>query len=120
MSVRLDIQSDGTAVLTVKMTSGSGGSNAGHLIENRTRRLTREQVRAFVDRVSSSEFWRLPTLENPPIGGPDGSQWIIEGVKNGKYHVVDRWTPKSGAIRTLGLALAIDLGQVNIPSEEIY
>jgi len=33
--------------------------------------------------------------------GNDGSEWIIEGVKNKKYHMVTRWTP-SGNFRSVG------------------
>jgi hypothetical protein len=73
-----------------------------------------------VDQVNSVGFWELVTHEDSVDSGPDGSQWIIEGTKDGKYHVVDRWSPKGGPIRTLGLALAMDLGQMKIPSKEIY
>jgi hypothetical protein len=27
-----------------------------------------------------------------PVGGADGQEWILEAKKNGKYHVVDRWS----------------------------
>ena len=52
--------------------------------------------------------------------GTDGSQWIIEGVKKGQYHVVDRWMPKDGMVRELGLLLALDFAKLNIPKNEIY
>jgi hypothetical protein len=120
LSVRFDIGSDGIAILTVKMTNGTGGSDPGRLVENRTRRLTKQQTDRFVDQVNSVGFWELVTHEDSVDSGPDGSQWIIEGTKDGKYHVVDRWSPKGGPIRTLGLALAMDLGQMKIPSKEIY
>jgi hypothetical protein len=120
VSVRLDVGNDGVATVTTKMTSGVGGAGPGHLIESRTRRLTKKETDRFVNQVSESEFWKLPTHEDPVIGGPDGSQWVIEGTKNGKYHAVDRWSPKDGAVRILGLALAIDLGQLNLPAKEIY
>jgi hypothetical protein len=45
-------------------------------------------------------FGDLPTRA-PSVNGPDGTtaigvdgaQSIVEGVKQGKYHVVDRWSP---------------------------
>jgi hypothetical protein len=46
-------------------------------------------------KLESAEFWTMPTQEQD-FGG-DGSEWIIEGVKNGEYHVVARWTPKEGS-----------------------
>ena len=50
----------------------------------------------------------------------DGAQWILEGVRNGKYHVVDRWSPEKGdPVRGIGI-LALKLGRFKIHSEEIY
>ena len=33
--------------------------------------------------------------------GLDGSQWILEGVRGGEYHVVDRWSPKDNSYSQL-------------------
>ena len=52
--------------------------------------------------------------------GCDGSQWIIEGIKKGKYHVVDRWSPAKGAVHDLGLAFALGLAQLRIPKDQLY
>jgi len=51
--------------------------------------------------VQKSDFWKMPTEERRRFPyGPDGrkrvnfhgdgAQWILEGIENGKYHVVDR------------------------------
>ena len=77
-----------------------------------------QQIRMFQTRVDQVGFWRLGTDTKP--GGNDGAQWIIEGVKDEKYHLVDRWSPKTGAIRVLGLTLAMDLAQMNLPADEVY
>ena len=69
--------------------------------------------------VSKSGFWKAPNPVNDQKG-TDGSQWIIEGVRGGKYHVVDRWSPTSGAARELGNFLAFDLAKLSIPKNEIY
>lgn len=34
--------------------------------------------------------------------GVDGETWIIEGVKNGRHHLVHRWSPSSGWVREIG------------------
>jgi hypothetical protein len=52
--------------------------------------------------------------------GFDGARWIIEGVKDGKYHVADRWTNENGAIHELGEMLAFRLAQLKFPKDEIY
>lgn len=119
ISVRFVIESDGIATLIIKKADKNGGPEPGRVAQS-TRKLTRQQTDSFVNQVSSLGFWQLVTHEDPVIGGPDGAQWIIEGVKNGEYHIVDRWSPKDGPVRTLGLTLAIDLGQLKIPDKEIY
>jgi hypothetical protein len=64
-------------------------------------------------------FWKMPNPVNDQRG-TDGSQWIIEGVKGGLYHVLDRWSPEKGIVRELGLILALELAQMDIPKNEIY
>ncbi len=62
-------------------------------------------------------FWQLPTEETAGVIGMDGARWIVEGVKAGRYHLVDRWSPKDGAVREFGLLL---VGLSEIDSEPIY
>ncbi|HEX6497268.1 MAG TPA: hypothetical protein VF018_17415 [Acidobacteriaceae bacterium] len=56
----------------------------------------------------------------------DGSYWVLEGIRGGKYHVISRWTPcgSSGpdkkAVCSLGRAFAFDLAHLNIPKDEVY
>jgi len=49
-----------------------------------------------------------------------GAQWIVEGVKNGKYPIVDRWSPETAdPVRTIGL-LSLKLGRARIRSARVY
>ncbi|MBN2319195.1 MAG: carboxypeptidase regulatory-like domain-containing protein [Acidobacteria bacterium] len=41
-------------------------------------------------------FWEQPFKIDAGIIGLDGATWTIEGVKNGKCHVVTRWSPEKG------------------------
>lgn len=50
----------------------------------------------------------------------DGAEWSIEGVKDGTYHVVTRWTPRQGPIYTLGRFFLFDLARLQIPKDEFY
>jgi hypothetical protein len=118
VAVRLVLRTDGIGELTLKVANGAGGYAPGHLIENVSRPLTRQQTASFLERVKAVQFWELPNHRDR--GGNDGAEWIIEGVKDGKYHVVTRWTPKSGPVRELGLMLALGLAQINIPESELY
>jgi hypothetical protein len=118
--VRLDPRSDGTGELTTKVSSGAGGYAPGHVIENKSRAVTREEAERFLARVRQAQFWGLPSHDTPEAAGDDGSQWIIEGVKEGKYHMVDRWTPETGPVRDLGVFLFVELAQMKIPKSELY
>jgi hypothetical protein len=66
-------------------------------------------------------------LDIPKIGcweirdrGVDGAQWIIEGVRNKTYHVVDRWSPKDGSVRALGLFIVTDLVKMKLAAKDVY
>jgi hypothetical protein len=92
VAVRADVKPDGTGMLTTKITSGAGGYRPGTITENRSQLLSKEQISTFLAKVDDVQFWKAPNPVNDQRG-TDGSQWIIEGLKNGRYHVVDRWSP---------------------------
>jgi hypothetical protein len=55
--------------------------------------------------------------------GLDGAQWIIEGIKGGEYHVIDRWSPEPAAgdaAYILGTMMVFDLARLRIKQSEIY
>jgi len=119
ISVRVDRQGDGSWTLTTKVANGPGGYSPGKLTTNTSRKLTTQEALSFLSKVQNVEFWNAPNPINDQTG-TDGSQWIIEGVKTGHYHVMDRWMPKDGPTRDLGLFLAFDLARLSIPKNEIY
>jgi hypothetical protein len=120
IAARLDVRSDGIGILTIKVASGTGSAAAGHVIERRARRLTKQQTDSFLNQVNSLAFWKLPARAAQKDTGPDGAQWVFEGLKDGEYHIVSQWSPQSGTIRTLALALVIDMGHLEIPAKDIY
>jgi len=105
-SVRLDIQADGTSIITTR--------EGGH--KSKVRTLTFEQTRAFLDLVEKGGFWNLPSAESDP--GPDGRMWVIEGVRNKQYHVVERWSPR-GDIHQLGAMLMRNLAGMKVSRHEL-
>jgi hypothetical protein len=119
VAIRLNVNADGTGTLIEKVTSGEAGFRPGSLTVSFAKPLTQKQTNDFVKKIEILNFWSIPTID-PAIGGTDGSEWIIEGVHDGKYHVVNRWTPSSGPIRELGLAMAVNLAGMNIPGNELY
>jgi len=119
VAIRIDIRSDGTAVLIQKTASGASGFNAGALFESSARLLSREQTQALLARLNNAGFWDLPSQVHDQTG-TDGSQWVIEGVKEGKYHLVDRWSPHIGPVYGLGIYFLTDLAKMDIPKQEMY
>jgi hypothetical protein len=119
VAVRIDVKPDGTGMLTAKISTGAGGYRPGVISENRSQLLNKEQISTFLAKVDDVQFWKAPNPVNDQRGA-DGSQWIIEGLKNGRYHVVDRWSPTNGVTRQLGSLMAFDLAKLTIPKDEIY
>jgi len=118
IAVRVDLKADGTSLLTTKISSGSGGYDPGKLIQDETLGLTREQTNRFLGQIEADNFWKLPSVQRDR--GVDGAQWIIEGIRNGSYHVVDRWSPTNGEIRALGLFMVNELAKIKVAGSEVY
>src|SRR5271157_294442 len=121
VAIRLDLMTDGTGIPTTKVANGEAGFpyTVKHVVENDSRPATRQETQAFLAQIKKVGFWSLPTHVNDQTG-TDGSQWIFEGVKEGKYHVVDRWSPEKGPIRELGLNLVFDFAHMKIPKDDVY
>jgi len=125
IALRVDVSPDGGATLTVKRTSGQGGFEPGTLVTNERRALSRADVGRFLALLEAARFWELPARE--PLESEDGTitvkadgaQWILEGVRSGRYHAVDRGTPTGGAYREAALWLVSRAG-LRLKPESIY
>lgn len=97
------------ASAVLKEASGAAGYGIGRLVRRTRidvfRRLRREMkgpdnAKAFLRlfRESADEaFWAQPfRSEDRSVVGVDGATWTIEGVRNGRCHVVRRWSPDEG------------------------
>jgi hypothetical protein len=101
---RLTIQANGTSELTIKKTDGA---ELRKLVMNKTIQIGATETKIFLSNLDQIYFWRLAT--NRGETGLDGAQWVIEGVKDGKYHVVSRWS--GGALRIFALPLMHKSGE---------
>lgn len=110
-------KSNGKIKLTWKMSDGSGGYAPGHLIIDETKELEEADWKKFQLLLIKANYWKMPTNDQTAHRGTDGSQWIIEGIQNGSYHVVDRWSPRNSAYQEVGLFL-INLTDLKIPNFE--
>jgi hypothetical protein len=115
LAVRILVTQDGGTIIS-KICSGKGGYKPGWLFKNRSRTMSVDEKNNFMSMVESNSFWELDSTEHD-VKGCDGANWIIEGVKNRNYHIVDRWSPKSGPIKDLGL-LFLSLGKIK--TKKIY
>jgi hypothetical protein len=83
--VQITAQSDGAARIDAK------DEGIGSKPYDETRTIDTDHLTKFLERVDNANFWQMAT-ESPNLG-LDGAEWILEGVQNGKYHVVVRWCP---------------------------
>ena len=67
-------------------------------------------------------FWQQPFSDTSRFG-LDGARWVIEGLRNDRYTIVDRWTPQdtgaTGFVRRIGLAF-LNAARVSVPPQELY
>lgn len=90
--LRVDIGPDGTATRLSYTWSGSGGYEWGKPAR-KLRKLTFEEQTDLFATLADIGFWGLPAqVDNPRTVVVDGTEWLIEGVKDGKCHVVTRYS----------------------------
>jgi hypothetical protein len=112
IAVTLAVLPDGTGQLRFKTLSARDGS-----VYSDAREIPAEKVTSVINRIEVAEFWKMPTEGEP--SGLDGAEWIIEGNRNGEYHIVTRWSAEETALGLAALAL-IDLSGHRPPKEQIY
>lgn len=93
LAVRLIVAPDGSGTAIAKRLTGKGGYDPGNLDFERTNAVTPKQIARFRATLAAHDFWQMPT-EGEPI--PDGTQWILEVCRDGRYHIVTRNSPKDG------------------------
>lgn len=80
----------------MEIMQGAGGYDPGKMTISDAKTVDKETWKLFNKLVDRAHFWDIETIEKDPTG-LDGEQWILEGKDEQRYHVVDRWSPKSGA-----------------------
>ncbi len=74
-----------------KEFDGAGGYTPGKELRKEHKILDAQQWCEFLSLLEKSKYWQMPSEKNLLVH--DGAQWILEGVKDGRYHVVDRNPP---------------------------
>lgn len=94
--VRLERSQDKVKLFT-KELDGAGGYKPGKIIRSNELNVKQADFCEFLTLLEKANFWNLATKDD--VLGEDGAQWVLEGVRGGRYHVVDRWTPERGEFR---------------------
>ena len=91
--LRVDIASDGEGTLLTVVWSGQGGYDWGKSAKH-VRKLTHEEQLELFATLADIGFWTLPSQVDgsPNVVILDGTDWTIEGIKDGKCHVVTRYS----------------------------
>jgi hypothetical protein len=87
-----ETESDETTI-TLKITNGRGGYYPGTLETTIIRQIPSSVLDSLFQKLHNSNFWRLGKDTTCSIGF-DGERWVIEGIENGKYHALLRWSPE--------------------------
>jgi hypothetical protein len=97
------VRSGAITALHATRLSGRGGYEPGKIAVKKQLELNEAQWDGFVRKLAQANFWTLPTriniltFDGRPVIGLDGDRLILEGVLGGKYHIVDRHSPKGGS-----------------------
>lgn len=90
VAIRIEKQNDAIKLFT-KVCNGAGGYRPGKLIFDSSFDIESDIFNLLVKKVDENKFWQMET--EIPNGGMDGAEWILEVVRNNKYHIVTRWSP---------------------------
>jgi hypothetical protein len=100
--VRLEVAPNGSAKL---VSRHHASNNVGRdIVTERLQNLPARDAAKLVKLFEERGFWTAPADDN--IYGIDGSDWLFEGCREGRYHVVKIYTPENGnPLKSLGLDL---------------
>jgi hypothetical protein len=85
--------------VTRRLTNGRGGYEPGHLVAHHERELTARETRQFNRLMDRVGFWEMPQFDNR--FGLDGTECVVEGVRDGRYRLIVRWSPDGTAFADL-------------------
>ncbi|WP_165071084.1 hypothetical protein [Paludisphaera rhizosphaerae] len=89
MSLRLTRSGD-DVVLNVKSHDKPPQATEARLRLDKELKLKFDEGRRIVDSLEKTKFWKAPVSVKEGRGIGDGDVIVIEGVRNGEYHVIDR------------------------------
>lgn len=100
--VRVDLNDDGTAILTASKFVRSIGQTSLKKGASIHRQLSEREVDSLLQLIDDWDFWTISAADTNH--GLDGAQWVFEGRSAMNYKVVSRWSPNDVPEQRLGLA----------------
>lgn len=120
--IRFVVKPAGTGWFYRRMTTGKGGTQPGRIVEYGMSWSWKSRTASFLGTIEGAGFWNLPTL----VYGDENAipacraHWILEGIKNGQYHVVDRCSPdQTDPVSVIGMR-AMKLGNLRVHGRDVY
>ncbi len=110
-TIRIENNND-TITLYWKECDGSGGYEPGNLIKHKKIRLTIEDWNTIEKYIAEIDFWNLPTLDKAEDSPPDGTTWLIEGLKASRYNVITMRNPKKVDVSKI-FSFLVNLTDIN-------
>lgn len=106
----------------VSQTSGAAFFTTPRLLRRDSIHVTSAAWASVRAALAGATFWTAKP--DPAVaGGTDGAQWVLEGLRESRYHIVDRWNPSdagsSAAFRHAGI-LMLGVAHVVVDSGRIY
>jgi hypothetical protein len=120
ISVRLTLNADGTGSIVARSVDRHAGlltkvpPDTEKLVVDKTIDVDKAPVQDVLAQLKGVAFWAMPTEEeqtplfgaarqNPTVrvAEADGSRWILEVIRDGEYHIVDKWSPKENSYSQL-------------------
>lgn len=92
IAVRVDKHGQ-TYHLSARRLDGQAGYDPGELAETKDTDLSLEDSNTLGALLRDVDFFQMSIRDN--VRGYDGDEWILEGVSQGQYHVVQRWCAAS-------------------------
>lgn len=106
--------------IVVKRLNSRAGYNVGTVDLYWSRSLSEKDWDSFLMHLEQSTYWLMPT-NGDDVLSTDGAQWIMEGYRDGRYHIVDRHSPAPSAYADACLYLLRQSGLLaEIPADEVY
>ena len=102
MAVRIERSLTDTKLIFTE-TSGDRDREPETIIRHEEKSIDDSQWCRFLTLMDQAGYWNLG--EDREGGAQDGAQWIVEGVREGRYHLVDRQSPEGGEYRAACLYL---------------